>query len=97
MATTFVATDSSPGTQAYMAVASNKRLTLLRTMKDLRIDKHVISKKLLCNDLSVGDFVTLYDLNKSAQFLNIEASTSTSIRDLAKVNKPLVVIMAGSK
>ncbi|KAF7766646.1 hypothetical protein PUND_a2501 [Pseudoalteromonas undina] len=66
-------------------------------MKNLRIDKHVISKKLLCNDLSVGDFVTLYDLNKSAQFLNIEASTSTSIRDLAKVNKPLVVIMAGSK
>jgi hypothetical protein len=56
-----------------------------------------LAKKLLCNDLSMGDFVALYDLNKSARFLNIEASTSTSIRDLAKANKPLVVIMAGSK
>ncbi|WP_409425239.1 MULTISPECIES: DUF3718 domain-containing protein [unclassified Pseudoalteromonas] len=97
MATTFVAADSSPGTQACMAVASNKRLTLHRAMKDLRISKHVIGKKLLCNDLSMDDFVALYDLNKSARFLNIEASTSTSIKDLARANKPLVVIMAGSK
>lgn len=45
----------------------------------------------------MNDFVALYDLDKSARFFNIEATTSTSIRDLAKVNKPMVVIMAGSK
>ncbi|TMS91530.1 hypothetical protein CWB58_19065 [Pseudoalteromonas sp. S201] len=97
MATTFVAADSSPGTQVCMAVASNKQLTLLKTIKELHTNKHVIGKKLRCNDLSMNDFVALYDLDKSARFFNIEATTSTSIRDLAKVNKLMVVIMAGSK
>lgn len=97
MATSFVAADSTPGTQICMAVASNKRMSLHRTIKNLHISKHVVNKKLLCNDLSVGDFVALYDLDKSARFFNIEANTSTSIRDLAKVNKPVVVIMAGAK
>lgn len=97
MATTFVTTDSSPGTQVCMAVASNKQLTLHKTIKELHTNKHVIGKKLRCNNLSVNDFVALYNLDKSARFFNIEATTSTSIRDLAKVNKLMVVIMAGSK
>ncbi|WP_058373549.1 DUF3718 domain-containing protein [Pseudoalteromonas translucida] len=97
MATQFIAADSTPGTQACMAVASNKRLTIHNTMKSLRISKAVISKKLLCNDLSVGDFISLYSLNKSARFLNIDMDTRTSITDLAKAKMPSVVIMAGSK
>ncbi len=97
MATQFIAADSTPGTQACMAVAANKRLTLYKTMQDLRISKAVINTKLLCNDLSVGDFVALYQLNKSADFLNIEMKTSTSITDLAKADMPSVVIMAGAK
>ncbi|MDX1361633.1 MAG: DUF3718 domain-containing protein, partial [Pseudoalteromonas tetraodonis] len=37
-----------------MAVASNKQLTLHKTIKELHTNKHVIGKKLRCNNLSVN-------------------------------------------
>ncbi|WP_286741731.1 MULTISPECIES: DUF3718 domain-containing protein [unclassified Pseudoalteromonas] len=97
LATQFVAADSSPGTQACMAVAANKSYVVRKASRDLNISKAVMSKKLNCNNLSMGDFVTLYNLDKSANYLNIDTSTRTSIKDLAKSYNPEKVIITGPK
>ncbi|XQF91965.1 DUF3718 domain-containing protein [Pseudoalteromonas espejiana] len=93
----FEAADSSPGTQACMAVAANKTYVLRKTSRSLNISKAVLSKKLECNNLSMGDFVTLYNLDKSANYLNIDTSTRTSIKDLAKTMTSEKVIITGPK
>ena len=97
LATQFVAADSSPSTQACMAVAANKSYVVRKASRDLNISKAVMSKKLHCNNLSMGDFVTLYNLDKSANYLNIDTSTRTSIKDLAKSYNPEKVIITGPK
>jgi hypothetical protein len=97
LAVQFEATDSSAGTQACMAVAANKAHVLRKTSRNLNISKAVISKKLKCNNLLMGDFVTLYNLDKSANYLNIDTSTRTSIKDIAKTFNPEKVIITGPK
>ncbi|ATG77826.1 DUF3718 domain-containing protein [Pseudoalteromonas sp. B131b] len=96
LAAKFVAADTSPGTQACMAVASNKAYKLRATLRDLRTSKAAINK-LQCNNLPITEFVSLYNLDKSANYLNIKATTRTSIKDLAKVNMPTVTIITSPK
>ena len=93
----FEAADSSSGTKACMAVAANKGHVLRKASRNLHISKAVISTKLKCNNLSMGDFVTLYNLDKSANYLNIDISTRTSIKDIANMSNPEKVIISGPK
>ena len=93
-ATQFVAADSTPGTQICMAVASNKAYVLRKTQQSLNVKKSIISNKLTCNNLPMGDFVARYNLDKSANYLNIESSTRTSIKDLAKVSSTEIIVIS---
>ena len=86
LATQFVAADSSPGTQACMAVAANKSYVVRKASRDLNISKAVMSKKLHCNNLSMGDFVTLYNLDKSANYLHCRYHKNMLVCDSRKVN-----------
>ncbi|MBW4965553.1 MULTISPECIES: DUF3718 domain-containing protein [unclassified Pseudoalteromonas] len=90
----FVAADSTPGTQICMAVASNKAYVLRKAQQSLNVKKSIISNKLTCNNLPMGDFVARYNLDKSANYLNIESNTRTSIKDLANVSLPDVVVIS---
>ncbi|MEZ7278546.1 DUF3718 domain-containing protein [Pseudoalteromonas sp. CO302Y] len=92
----FVAADDSPGTQTCMAIASNNRLDLVHKMRDLGINRRVISDKLLCNNMSTAKFASIYGFNKTAKYLKLE-STQTSIHDLAKTADDTVIVIAGSK
>ncbi|QMW13182.1 MULTISPECIES: DUF3718 domain-containing protein [Pseudoalteromonas] len=93
----FVAADNSAGTQACMAIVSNKPINLAQTMRDLRLNKRVISDKLQCNDMSTAQFASTYGFNKSASYLNLEQQTKTSIQDIAKVSDNTVYVISGSK
>ena len=42
----------------------------------------------------MGDFVARYNLDKSANYLNIESSTRTSIKDLAKVSSTEIIVIS---
>jgi hypothetical protein len=92
----FIAADSTPGTQACMAVVSNKPLTLRKAIQRLRVKKTVVKNKLQCNDLSMGEFVALYNFDRSAKYLNLQ-TTHTSIKDIAKVDTPTVIVISASK
>lgn len=93
----FVAADGNVGTQACMAIASNKPLNVINTMRDLRLSKRVMTEKLQCNEMSTEKFASTYGFNKSASYLNFETTTKTSIQDIAKVSDDTVIVIAGSK
>ncbi len=93
----FVAADNSVGTQACMAIASNKPLNVIGTMRDLRLNKRVMTEKLLCNDMPTIKFASTYGFHNSAKYLNFETATKTSIQDIANVADDTVIIIAGSK
>lgn len=92
----FEAADSSPGTELCMAVASNKPLTIQRTLKENNIPKQRMVNVLKCNDMSVGKFVSEFGLSRSAGMLNITPTPRTSITDLAHVNNAKVILVSGS-
>lgn len=93
----FSAADNTPGTQLCMAVTSNKPLNLHLTMKDMRISKHTVEKKLRCNEMSVAEFASNYGFERTAGYLNIEVETNTSIHDIAMHDNNAVLVVAGSK
>lgn len=93
----FVAADNSPGTQACMAIASNKPLNVSSTMRDLRLSKRVMTEKLLCNDMTTDKFANTYGFHNSAKYLNLDTATKTSIQDIAKASDDTVIVIAGSK
>lgn len=93
----FVAADNSVGTQACMAIASNKPLNVIGTMRDLRLSKRVMTEKLFCNDMPTNKFVSTYGLHNSAKYLNFDIATKTSIQDIANVSDDTVIVIAGSK
>jgi len=94
--TQFVALDNSPGTELCMAFASNKPLDMKKAIKQNRVKKYQIDDKLTCNDMSLAEFASVYGLNRTSNYMNLEISTSTSIKDLAMAKKELVYI-SGSK
>lgn len=94
--TQFVSLDNSTGTELCMAFASNKPLEMQKAIKNNRVKKHQIDDKLTCNDMSLAEFASVYGLNRTSNFMNLEVSTSTSIKDLAMAKKELVYI-SGSK
>ena len=91
------AADNSVGTQACMAIASNKPLNVIGTMRDLRLSKRVMTEKLFCNDMPTNKFVSTYGLHNSAKYLNFDIATKTSIQDIANVSDDTVIVIAGSK
>ncbi|WP_372771318.1 DUF3718 domain-containing protein [Pseudoalteromonas sp.] len=94
--TQFVALDNSPGTELCIAFASNKPLELKKALNNNRVKKFQIDDKLTCNDMTLAQFATVYGLNRTSNFMNLDVSTSTSIKDLAMAKKELVYI-SGSK
>ncbi|WP_404339977.1 DUF3718 domain-containing protein [Pseudoalteromonas mariniglutinosa] len=96
-ATQFVAADTQPGTQACIAITSNRPLDVAQTMRTLRLSKRVMINKLQCNDMSSAQFARTYGFNKVANYLSIDATTSTSIHDIAQTNPDHVLVVAGSK
>lgn len=93
---TFEAADNSPGTELCMAVASNKPLTIQRTLKENHMPKQRMMNVLKCNDMSVGKFVAEYGLTRSANMLNLTPTPRTSITDLAQASSPKVIVVSGS-
>lgn len=94
--TQFVAADNSPGTKLCMAFASNSPLKMNKALKRYRVNKFTIDDKLQCNDLSLAKFASSYGLNRTGKFMNLEVSTSTSIRDLAMLSNKTIYV-SGSK
>lgn len=95
----FVANDNSAATQLCMAVASNHKLTLRKEIREHNISKAVLNNRLACNEMPITAFASRYNLTKSAQFLNINTSTSTHIKDLSAMTKDTSapVMLSGSK
>lgn len=96
-ATEFTAADNTIGTQLCMAVAKDNKTSLRNTMQKLRVNKHVMTEKLMCNDLTVEKFAATYALTNSAKHLNIDLNTSTTIRDLSAQRNTDVLVVSGSK
>jgi hypothetical protein len=96
-ATEFTAADNSIGTKLCMAVAKDNKTSLRNTMQKLRVNKHVMTEKLMCNDLTVEKFAATYALTNSAKHLNIDLNTSTTIRDLAAQRNTDVLVVSGSR
>ncbi|AZZ98370.1 DUF3718 domain-containing protein [Pseudoalteromonas sp. R3] len=93
----FVGTDNSIATQLCIAVGANHRLTLLNELNAHHISRKVVTDKLTCNDLSVAQFAKKFNLHKSAQLLNIDSTTDTSIRDIAMSEQHKTIAVYGSK
>lgn len=93
----FVAADNTFGTQACMAIASNKPIEVAQTLRSLRMSKRVVEDKLECNNMSTAKFASLYGFDRSATYLNLDTTTQTSIHDLAKVTQDTVLVVSGSK
>ncbi|WP_249314942.1 DUF3718 domain-containing protein [Pseudoalteromonas sp. S1727] len=93
----FVAADNTPGTQICMAVASNKPIKLYLAMKEFRMNKSKTASKLQCNNMSMAEFTGTYGFDRTASRLGIDATTGTSIQDLAKLEQQTIMVVAGSK
>ncbi|MBQ4852603.1 DUF3718 domain-containing protein [Pseudoalteromonas sp. MMG012] len=95
----FIAADNTPATQLCMAVASNHKLTLRKEVREHNISRPVLTNRLACNNMSIDTFATLYNLENSANFLNIDMTTSTHIRDLSASinNTQTTLVISGSK
>ncbi|TMP30265.1 hypothetical protein CWB99_02585 [Pseudoalteromonas rubra] len=93
----FVGTDNSVATQLCIAVGANHRLTLRKELEEHHISRQIVTDKLTCNDLSVSQFTKKFGLHKSAQLLNIDTNTDTSIRDIAMSEQQKTIAVYGSK
>ncbi|WP_440055969.1 DUF3718 domain-containing protein [Pseudoalteromonas sp. T1lg65] len=91
----FVAADNSIATKICVAVTKDQKLTIASTLRDHRMPRNHITRKLHCNDMPVGKFAQVYGFNKSAEFFGVEPKTETRIRDIAKSDQPVVIY--GSK
>lgn len=98
LANEFVAADDTAATQLCIAVASNHKLTIHKTIRQFNTRKTVLSNRLACNDMSLDEFASRYNLDNSANFLNIN-TTSTHIRDLSAAveNTSAPITISGSK
>ena len=94
--TRFVAADNSPGTELCIAFASNKPLEMKKAIKENRVRKFQIDDKLTCNDMSLTKFASVYGLNRTGNYMNLDVKTSTSIQDLAMAKKQIIYV-SGSK
>ncbi|MFC3031410.1 DUF3718 domain-containing protein [Pseudoalteromonas fenneropenaei] len=92
----FIAADDSVATRVCMAVASNRPLNLRLEMKEVGMRTVTVQKKLHCNEMPVAEFASVYNLNRTANFLHLDIGTETSIKDLAAHNLQPIMI-SGSK
>ncbi|MBS3796549.1 DUF3718 domain-containing protein [Pseudoalteromonas sp. BDTF-M6] len=93
----FVAADNTVGTQLCMAITKDNPFKLDREMDKHHIRHHIMTKKLLCNDLSVREFASLYGFERSLKKLRLTPLTETSIHDLAQVHGDTILVVSGSK
>jgi len=95
----FVAADTSVATQLCMAVASNHKLTLRKEIREHNISRPILANRLACNDMPISTFASRYNLENSANFLNINTATSTHIKDLSVSisNSAAPITVSGSK
>jgi hypothetical protein len=98
LANKFVAADNTAQTQLCLAIASNHQLTIYKTIRQFNTRKTLLSKKLECNDMSVAEFASKYNLLNSANFLNLN-TTSTHIKDLSAATEDTtaLITISGSK
>ncbi|MBR8844655.1 MULTISPECIES: DUF3718 domain-containing protein [Pseudoalteromonas] len=92
----FVAADDSRATKVCMSVVKDNRIHLFHTIKDNHLKKRVVEEKLHCNDMPIGKFAATYGFNKAADFLGVDSSTRTSIKDIAQVDQKTIFV-SGSK
>ncbi|RXE84994.1 DUF3718 domain-containing protein [Pseudoalteromonas sp. A757] len=92
----FVAADNSRATQVCMSVVKNNKIHLHNTIKENHLRTRVVEEKLHCNDMPIGKFATTYGFNKAADFLGVDRSVETSIKDIAKIDQKTIFV-SGSK
>ncbi|KZN51741.1 DUF3718 domain-containing protein [Pseudoalteromonas luteoviolacea] len=93
----FVAADNSHATELCMAFASDRPHVMLAAMRGQQSAKTRITSKLECNDMSLDEFAQTYSLIRNAKFMKIDLETKTSIKDIAKVEPTMPVVLSGSK
>ncbi|KZN62141.1 hypothetical protein N473_21585 [Pseudoalteromonas luteoviolacea CPMOR-1] len=93
----FVAADNSHATELCMAFASDRPHVMLAALRGQHTAKTRITSKLECNDMSLNEFAQAYSLTRNAKFMKIDLETKTSIKDIAKVQPTMPVVLSGSK
>lgn len=93
----FVAADNSHATELCMAFASDRPHVMLAALRGQHTAKTRITSKLECNDMSLNEFAQAYSITRNAKFMKIDLETKTSIKDIAKVQPTMPVVLSGSK